>query len=150
MYKNDGYIAGVNLGHWISQYGSYASYSHEHFKTYIQEKDIARIASWGMDHLRLPVDYPIFESDENPGVFMESGLQYIDNCLEWCKKNGINLVLDLHHAPGFFFGHGEKNSLLENSEMQDRFINIWNPPSPNPQRLSAKNNRIHCREDLIE
>jgi aryl-phospho-beta-D-glucosidase BglC (GH1 family) len=122
MYKNEGYMAGANLGHWISQYGTK---SHEHFKSYIQEKDIARIASWGMDHVRLPVDYFIFESDNNPGVYDETGLAYIDGCLEWCKRNGLNMIIDLHHAPGFFFGDGDKNCLMEDAAMQERYINIW-------------------------
>ena len=122
MYKNEGYIAGANLGHWISQYGDK---SREHFKSYIQEKDIARIASWGMDHVRVPVDYFIFESDDNPGVYLEDGLVYIDDCLGWCKKNGLNMVLDMHHAPGFFFGDGDKNCLMEDADMQERYINIW-------------------------
>ena len=122
MYKNEGYMAGANLGHWISQYGNK---SHEHFKSYIREQDIARIASWGMDHVRLPVDYFTFESDDRPGVYQESGLAYIDACLDWCKKNGLNMVLDLHHAPGFFFGNGDKNCLMEDPAMQERYINIW-------------------------
>ncbi|MCL2081587.1 MAG: glycoside hydrolase family 5 protein, partial [Oscillospiraceae bacterium] len=122
MYKNEGYMAGANLGHWISQY---QNQSHEHFRSYIQEKDIARMASWGMDHVRLPVDYFIFESDDKPGEYLESGLVYIDSCLEWCKKHGLNMVLDLHHAPGFFFGNGEKNCLMEDAAMQERYINIW-------------------------
>ena len=63
---------GVNLGHWISQYGNK---SHEHFGSYITESDFKRIAEWGLDHVRLPVDYMIFESDDNPGVYIESGLQ---------------------------------------------------------------------------
>ncbi len=122
LYKNEGYMAGANLGHWISQYGKK---SHDHFRRYITAADIERIASWGMDHVRVPVDYYIFEDDDKPGIYREDGLIYIDNCLEWCKGSGINMVLDLHHAPGFFFGDGEKNSLLENEAMQKRYINIW-------------------------
>jgi len=78
-----------------------------------------------MDHVRLPVDYFLFESDDKPGAYLESGLVYIDNCLGWCKKHGMNMVLDLHHAPGFFFGDGNKNRLMEDAAMQERFINIW-------------------------
>ncbi|MHB1154235.1 MAG: glycoside hydrolase family 5 protein [Eubacteriales bacterium] len=100
MYKNEGYMAGANLGHWISQYGSK---SHDHFSNYITESDIKRISEWGMDHVRLPVDYFLFEDDANPGFYREDGLIYIDRCIEWCNKYNINLVLDLHHAPGFFF-----------------------------------------------
>jgi len=115
-------MAGANLGHWISQYGTK---SHGHFKSYIQEKDLERIASWGMDHIRLPVDYFIFESDDNPGVYLESGLVYIDNCIEWCRKNGLNIIIDLHHAPGYFFTKGDKNCLMEDAAMQERYISIW-------------------------
>lgn len=122
MYKHEGYMAGANLGHWISQY---SNASDEHFNTYITEPDIARMASWGMDHVRLPVDYFIFEDDANPGVYKEKGLSHIDDCLSWCKKHGMNMLLDLHHAPGYFFGDGDKNTLFSDRNMQLRYINIW-------------------------
>lgn len=122
MYKNEGYMAGANLGHWISQYGSK---SHEHFSGYITENDIGRISGWGMDHVRLPVDYFLFEDDENPGFYREDGLVYIDRCIGWCEKHNLNLVLDLHHAPGFFFGDGAKNNLFTDRTMQLRYIAIW-------------------------
>lgn len=122
MYKNEGYMAGANLGHWISQYGSK---SHEHFSGYITENDIGRIKSWGMDHVRLPVDYFLFEDDANPGFYRENGLVYIDRCIGWCEKHNLNLVLDLHHAPGFFFGDGAKNNLFTDRTMQLRYIAIW-------------------------
>jgi len=122
MYKLDGYMAGANLGHWISQYGDKGA---EHFDSYITEPDFERMASWGFDHVRLPVDYFLFEDDSNPGVYREDGLKYIDFTLECCKKYGLNLVLDLHHAPGFFFGNGNRNDLFTSEESQRRYINIW-------------------------
>ena len=122
MRTSKGYIAGCNLGHWISQYGNK---SHEHWSSYIMEPDFARMAEWGADHVRLPVDYFIFEKDDNPGVYLEEGLQYIDNTIAWAKKYGINVILDLHHAPGFFFGNGAKNDLFTNTASQERFIAIW-------------------------
>lgn len=117
-----GYMAGANLGHWISQYGNQ---SEAHWDSYIVESDIERMRGWGMDHIRVPVDYFLFESDDNPGVYDENRLKYIDNLLMWCKKQGLNLILDLHHAPGFFFGNGAKNDLFTNRQSQLRFINIW-------------------------
>lgn len=122
MYKNEGYMAGANLGHWLSQYGKQ---SHDHFSSYITENDIKRISEWGMDHVRLPVDYFLFEDDAAPGVYREDGLVYIDRCIGWSKKYNINLVLDLHHAPGFFFGDGDKNCLFTDRDMQKRYIGIW-------------------------
>ena len=61
----DGFSSGINLGGWLSQYGDK---SHEHFGNFITERDIAQIASWGLDHVRLPVDYPVIESDDAPGT----------------------------------------------------------------------------------
>jgi endoglucanase len=122
MYRHEGYMAGANLGHWISQYGKK---SQDHFMSYIRESDIKRISEWGMDHVRLPVDYFLFEDDANPGIYREDGLVYIDRCIEWCGKYRISVVLDLHHAPGFFFGDGDKNCLFTDRAMQLRFIEIW-------------------------
>ena len=122
MPRLDGYMSGCNLGHWISQYGSKGA---EHHDTYITEPDFRRMKEWGVDHVRLPVDYFLFESDEKPGEYRESGLAYIDSAIRWAKANGLNLVLDLHHAPGFFFGNGAKNDLFTSAESRARFIAIW-------------------------
>ena len=47
-----GYLKGINLGGWLSQCGK--KYNEEHYNTFITKKDIDLIASWGMDHVRLP------------------------------------------------------------------------------------------------
>lgn len=113
---------GINLGGWISQY---PAYDHHHFKTFISSEDIKRIADWGMDHVRLPVDYPLLEEDDHPGVYKQSGFEYIESCLEWCRKNGLRVILDLHKAPGFAFDALDKISLFENPLMQERFLGLW-------------------------
>ena len=122
MKKLEGYMAGANLGHWLSQYGGK---SDEHWSTYITEPDIARMRGWGLDHVRVPVDYFMFERDEEPGVYDEKRLAYIDRTLEWCRKNGMNMILDLHHAPGFFFGNGAKNDLFTSEASRKRYLDIW-------------------------
>lgn len=123
MKQLKGYMHGANLGHWLSQYGSK---SEAHWNSYITKKDIARMAEWGIDHIRLPVDYMLFETDENkPMTYDEARLTYIDNAIDWCGEYGINLILDLHHAPGFFFGNGEKNDLFTNATSRARYLAIW-------------------------
>jgi hypothetical protein len=117
-----GYRAGVNLGGWISQY---PAYDRRHFDSFIQECDIRRIADWGIDHVRLPVDYPVLEDDERPMQYKEEGLAYIDCCLEWCQASDLNLILDLHHAPGFSFTTLEANTLFGDPAMQERFLALW-------------------------
>ena len=119
------YRKGINLGGWLSQYGHNKNIGDPHFHTFITIKDIAHIANIGFDHIRLPVDYMIFESDDDPGVYNENGLQHIDLCLEWCAQYNLNLILDLHYAPGFSFNAHETNCLFSDSNMQKRFIDIW-------------------------
>ena len=88
---------GVNLGGWISQYPAFDT---PHFDTFIAEADIRQIAGWGMDHVRLPVDYPLLEDDDQPGVYKDSGFEYIESCLEWCRQNhgfGIRREAGLTH-----------------------------------------------------
>jgi endoglucanase len=118
--------AGVNLGGWISQY---KQYDHQHFETFINADDIQRIADWGMDHVRLPIDYPVLEDDEQPLVYKASGFKYLERCLGWCKDNGLRVILDLHKAPGYSFAdtiEGEKPMpLFYESHAQDRFLNLW-------------------------
>lgn len=119
---------GVNLGGWLSQY---PRYDHEHFQTFITRPDIEQISAWGFDHIRLPVDYPVLESDDAPGQYREDGFQYIDSCLEWCKSAGLGVVFDLHHAPGYSFNNTLRpetqhlNVLFEQQAAQNRFIALW-------------------------
>ncbi len=126
MKQLKGYMAGVNLGGWISQYENNLAHDPEHhFDCFITEDDIRQIATWGMDHVRVPFDYPLFEDDANPFHYKETGFAYLDNCLAWCKKVGLNLVLDLHKAPGFSFGTPDENTLFSDETMQQRFIALW-------------------------
>lgn len=122
MKKMQGYRAGVNLGGWISQYGKH---SYEHFDSFIGEQDIKQIASWGMDHVRLPIDYPVLEDDDTPFKYKEDGFKYVDKCIQWCKKYGLNVILDLHRAPGFSFSTLEENRLFDDVFLQERFIKLW-------------------------
>ncbi len=114
-----GLQAGVNLGTWISQYNRKAP----EFDTRVRESDIAQIASWGMDHVRLPIDYDFFE--EAPYQYSEPRLGYADRTIEWARKNGLNIVLDLHHAPGYTFTNVGGNELFSSPAMQSRFLAIW-------------------------
>lgn len=117
-----GYMTGINIGGWISEYHNKGQ---EHWDSTILEKDIKFISEKGFDHIRLPVDYFFFESDENPGVYNEERLSYVDRTLEWCTQYGLNLIIDLHRAPGFYYGDGDLNDLFTNKEKWKRFVDIW-------------------------
>jgi endoglucanase len=119
---------GINLGGWISQYQMWPKIN---FDTFITEKDINLISSWGMDHVRLPVDCEIIEQEVSPFNMKEDGLRHIDDCLKWCKGHNLALIIDLHRAPGYSFENSligadkSKNQLWTNTSLQERYINIW-------------------------
>lgn len=126
MKKLEHFQKGVNLGGWLSQ----GSLEESHLKSFIHEEDIAKISSWGADHVRLPVDYENIENED--GAEKPEGYVYIDNCVNWCKKYGLNLVLDLHKTHGYIFDDKEYSAgFFDDKGLQDRFVNLW-------QRLAAR------------
>lgn len=119
----EGYQKGVNLGGWISQC---VSREQVHFDTFITEEDIKQIAGWGMDHVRLPLDYDIVETDD--GQEITSGYRYIDDCITWCRKYDLRLILDLHRTCGYMFDagvEGNADAFFTTATLQDRFIALW-------------------------
>jgi len=120
MLKEKGFYKGVDLGGWLSQ----CDYSDERLNGFITEPDIEKIKSWGMDHVRLPIDYNILENED--GTYKESGFAHIDRAFGWCRKYGLNMVLDLHKTAGFSFDFGEKEDGFFTSEkLQERFYKLW-------------------------
>lgn len=120
MKKLDGFMHGINLGGWLSQ----CVHTKEHYDTFIIEADIRRIASWGLDHVRVPIDYELIENED--GTSIEAGYVYIENCIEWCKKYGLNMILDLHKTAGYVFDNQEASkSFFERPAFAERFINLW-------------------------
>lgn len=121
MNKFKGFDRGVNLGGWLSQ--CLDNYNDAHYSSFITEDDIRCIAGWGLDHVRLPVDYNVIQQDD--GQFIESGFQYIDNCVRWCENSGLNMVLDIHKACGFVFDDASYCSFFTDAAMQDLFVSLW-------------------------
>lgn len=115
-----GYEQGVNLGGWLSQ----CIHTREHYDTFITEDDFKVISNWNIDHVRVPVDYNLVETED--GVYNENGFGYIENCINWCRKYHLNMILDLHKTAGYSFDAGEKESgFFESAKYQERFYRLW-------------------------
>lgn len=116
----NGLMHGINLGGWYSQ----CVHTQEHYDSFITEEDLKRISDWGLDHVRLPVDYDLVE-DKN-GNYIEDGFRRIETVIDWCGKYGLNMVLDLHKTYGFSFDDGEcESGFFDNPSYQERFIRLW-------------------------
>lgn len=120
MLKERGFYRGVNLGGWMSQ----CDYSEERLNRFITEPDFARIASWGLDHVRIPMDYNVLEDDR--GGYREDGFARVANAVALAAKHGLHVVLDLHKTAGFSFDEGEAESgFFESEAYQERFYRLW-------------------------
>ena len=71
----NGFEHGINLGGWLSQ----CVHTSGHYSTFIGEKDFQIIAGWGLDHVRIPVDYNLVETPD--GAYLEEGFQYIEKAI---------------------------------------------------------------------
>lgn len=135
MKKLEGYMKGVNLGGWLSQYNDTTK---EYYDTFIVEDDIDRIKNAGFDHVRIPVDYDILEDEAgNP---KEGGYMYLDKCISWCKEKGLNVILDLHKTFGYSFDPLEKDQdkeiFFHDVAMQERFYSLWDRISKRYGKIS--------------
>jgi glucan 1,3-beta-glucosidase len=118
---------GVNVGGWLSlepfitpslfQYDSglgivdeYTLCAHlgadcaakleDHYATFVNEQTFADIAAAGLDHVRIPFSYWAVQTyDSDPYVFRTSW-RYLLRGIEWCRKYGLRVNLDLHGIPG--------------------------------------------------
>ncbi|KAL7010172.1 hypothetical protein EMMF5_000192 [Cystobasidiomycetes sp. EMM_F5] len=126
-YSN-GKIRGVNLGGWLVTeqwitpslywatndnqvidewtYGARTgnaglSRLQNHWNTWITESDFAQIASYGLNHVRIPIGYwsvPGQKYDWEP--YFTGAYDYLRRGVGWAQKYGINVVIDLHGVPG--------------------------------------------------
>ncbi len=113
---------GINLGGFLSQ----CDHSDLHHRSFITADDIKWIADQGFDHVRLPIDYEVLE--DVCGMEKGSGYLIVENIVEEAKKNGLNIILDLHKAYGYDFndaGNADKNTLFKSPALQNRFLNLW-------------------------
>ncbi len=136
MREFTGFTCGIGVSGWLTNYKRMARIEpefrniitkgdEEHFASYFTHEDVKRIRSFGMDHIRLGFDQLVVEEYETPGAYREEMLRHIDNCLAWCKEEGLNVLLNLHKGFGAYCDVPEDVKLLENPGMQDRLVALW-------------------------
>ncbi|MBQ8305834.1 MAG: cellulase family glycosylhydrolase [Blautia sp.] len=120
MREWKGYKKGVNLGGWLSQ----CPHTEERYTEFIKEEDFAVIRDWGVDHVRVPIDYELVDGPEE--TLIESGCRHIEDAITWCRKYGLNMILDLHKTKGFSFDVGESEAgFFESEAYQEHFYRLW-------------------------
>tara|TARA_Y100000766_G_scaffold85064_2_gene72278 strand:- start:2427 stop:4415 length:1989 start_codon:yes stop_codon:yes gene_type:complete len=97
-------------------------------KNYVAENDISQLAEWGFNSVRLPFHYKTLSPSYRS--YNEEGFAVIDSVIDWCARNEIYLILDMHVAPGSQSGDenadgDEGAKLWDSKENQDWAVDIW-------------------------
>ncbi len=137
-------LQGINLiayGDETDDSGQPAVFSN--FNTYsyfnYDRQDFHDIKAMGFNSIRLALWYRAFEEDSAPGVWLESGFDWLDIVLGWAKEAGLYVVLDMHAPPGGGFqGPNNVTDFWRDSSVYDgdysdcaatayrcRYIHLW-------------------------
>ncbi|KAL0571233.1 hypothetical protein V5O48_010721 [Marasmius crinis-equi] len=85
----------------------------DHYKTFITEQDFAMIAAAGLNYVRIPIPYWFIETWPGEPFLAKVGWKYFVRALDWARKYGIRVNLDLHAVPGSQNGWNHSGKLGE-------------------------------------
>lgn len=97
---------------------------------YITRDDIHLIKQSGFNSVRVPFNYRLFVSNDEPAKLEGEGYELLDRVVKWCKAEGVYVILDMHAAPGGQTGDNIDDSfgypfLFESSDSQALTASIW-------------------------
>jgi len=120
---------GTNISHWLSQSDRRGAAR----RAWFTQPDVQRIADWGFDHLRLPLD-EVQMWDETGRQHTEA-FDLLDQALDWCQQAGLKAVVDLHILRSHFFNQASEPPLFTDPAEAEKLADFW-------RQLSA---RLKCR-----
>lgn len=110
---------GTNISHWLSQSDRRGAER----RAWFGRADVERIADWGFDHIRLPVDEVQLWTDRSepePEAF-----DLMDQALDWAEAAGMNAIVDLHILRSHFFTADREQPLFTDPAEAERFAELW-------------------------
>ncbi len=73
----------------------------KYLDTYVTKADIHFLKTTGMNTIRIPFNYKLFTyEDYLGGNNPNRGFELMDRVVQWCREEGIYVILDMHAAPG--------------------------------------------------
>ena len=132
---------GTNISHWLSQSDARGAARRARFT----RDDCRRLAGFGLDHLRLPVDEEQLWDEGNRPV--EEAWDLLQQALDWMAEDGLRAVVDLHILRCHYFNSGTDSPLFSDPACCERFCQCWREFSA---RLGARPNGLVAYELLNE
>ncbi|EGC49435.1 beta-glucosidase [Histoplasma capsulatum var. duboisii H88] len=77
-----------------------AQYIEKHYATFINEQSFREIRDAGLDHVRIPYSYWLVKTYDDDPYVERIGWRYLLRAIEYCRKYGLRVNLDLHGVQG--------------------------------------------------
>ena len=110
---------GTNISHWLSQ----SDQRGEARKTFFTAEDVKRIADWGFDHIRLPIDEQQMWDEQ--GKQEPEAWDLMDQAISWAQDRGLKMIVDLHILRSHHFISAAEPKLFTEPAEEQRFANLW-------------------------
>ncbi|KAK5005627.1 hypothetical protein LTR28_007478, partial [Elasticomyces elasticus] len=72
----------------------------QHYSYFVSERTFAEIQAAGLDHVRIPFSYWAITTYSGDPYVPLTSWRYLLRGIEWARKHGLRVKLDLHGAPG--------------------------------------------------
>lgn len=92
------------------------------------EESYKELSELGFNTIRYYLNYRMFESDDNPGVYSEEAFGYMDQEIECAKKYGMRILFNMHYPQGGYQSSGSGHALWQGENAasnQERLTNLW-------------------------
>src|SRR5258708_19391434 len=148
-------LKGINLGNWLLPEGYMFKFktansprliqtvinelvgedeARQFWKTYrenyITREDIHFLKQSGFNSVRVPFSYRLFVSDGTTARLEGPGYELLDRVADWCRREGLYVILEMHAAPGGQTGDTIDDSfgypvLIASNESQEMAVSPW-------------------------
>ncbi|KAG9285245.1 hypothetical protein G9A89_002141 [Geosiphon pyriformis] len=71
-----------------------------HYSTFITEADFAEMVKYGLNHVRIPLGFWAVEILSDEPYVPKLSWTYLLKGIEWARKYGLRVLVELHSAPG--------------------------------------------------
>jgi endoglucanase len=109
---------GTNVSHWLSQ----SERRGAERRAWFSRADVERIASTGLDHVRIPLDEEQLWDEQ--GAREQEAFELLEEALEWCEAAALRVVVDLHVLRSHDVNKPRRPLFLDPAE-QERLCFIW-------------------------